>query len=342
MPDNLNGFLSLQDIVKQSIPAEMKCRSNYFLSYKSTPLTCCFVEGVTDKRFWGKYNSEQSSLLLTNMSERINAIAKLRGLRPYTNTKYAIIETCKLYSGSTPSNGSSHGNQSQISVVGIIDRDFDDPLDFYTTRNLFVTDTHDLETLILFTDGTLLHNLDIEISDIDIENAFRLSYQLALFRSFMRTRRREQKSWFSTLSAGSRGVDFTHIFDSYPNISIYNLLEYVNQLNTNENSKLKSADLQSIQMDFMNSKTIKGKYIVSHGWNKKRSYLPSQEEDFWEMVNGHDILEFLQCLNKSLREKYVASYQLNRGFEFAIIDAYTASKITKTDLFKELRKQKIV
>lgn len=224
-----------------------------------------------------------------------------------------------------------------IQLYGMVDLDFDESQDYIRVPHLFVTDTHDLETLMLSTDNELLQKLDqCNIPEEDMNTAYLMAYELGTIKSFIS----DFDYPYSCLSGDSVIIPYGDLFSADGRIILSSLIEYLCQ-NDREASNAKK---QKAKKDkFIKSKQVK-KYFKDDLWKiGKDDFDYHKTNDFWDIVNGHDILRILKYLNADVALQFsTTGTSLDREFESALIDKYDYSKLAQTNMFKKMLKENIV
>ena len=226
-------------------------------------------------------------------------------------------------------------------VYGMIDRDFDDSRLHQKSKKLFITDTHDLETLLLSTDEKLLGKIDkCTISAEDIRVAFFISYQLGVIKNAIID---VCGSYLSVgpLSAGNKDINYGE-FISDRNVSVPALMNY---LNSNIKHRLPAPKLGLYMKKVLSHNSIKKRVDKSGLWKQSpEDFDPSSAEDFWNVVNGHDILAILRLINEDAETAYsnAGGKLLNRDFEVDLIENYDYDCIKSTKIYADMKSEAIV
>ena len=208
-------------------------------------------------------------------------------------------------------------------IFGMVDKDFDesdDPkfADLINKQKLFLTDTHDLETFLLKTDDDVLDDIEV-ITQEDFEDAAFVAYQIGLIKSVDRTLK-------------TPCVDYS---------------EYTKENKIILEEFLRDAKHKIPKQDLIQHKIIKRNF--SNDGNSNNVFnkdMPSDGiesfEDFWNIVNGHDILYLLRLHHDELWQKYGNPFEekagLNRELESALIKKYSYPEFLKekSNLWKNL------
>jgi len=226
-------------------------------------------------------------------------------------------------------------------VFGMIDLDFDNESSQYLKASrLFVTDTHDLETLLLSTDNKLLQRINnCSISESDIRKAMYLAYQIGLLRKVVYDLNKTDLS-LQAIASGAEIV-FSEFLEGF-DVSVRDFVHYINQ---NDSKRITQPNEKKLSDAIIADKRIKKKVDKDGRWKSTlENFETSTYSDFWEVVNGHDILSILRFLNEDAARKYSNSgaYRLNRDFEMDLIDNYDYSNFAKTKVYSKMRAEKVV
>lgn len=283
------------------------------------------VEGRTDQQFIDQYIKPDVLSQIGNCTFR-NMCNGTRG----QNAKRAII---RIVEGSAKFKALLRipPRMQQVEIAGMVDRDFDDPASYARVGDLFITDTHDLETLILSTDQSLLKQLnDCPLSDEDIQRSLFMAYQIGVALPVLHARKIDTRS----ISGGDTCADYNAFFDDKGRISLVRLLQCV------LGSK-KEAEKSLLGM--VRHKVVKLKFDKGYCWKGDfpsfRSNIP---DDLWEKANGHDVLSLIMFHNPNAALKFNAQCRLNRKFEMAIIEGYKKDNFKRTNLFGKMLKRGVV
>ncbi len=225
-------------------------------------------------------------------------------------------------------------------LYGLVDSDFDDIAFAKPTPRLFVTDTHDLETLLLSTDSDLLFKIDgCSIQHGDISNAFFVAYQLALIRKEIENYKNHLN--LQSVKSGSSVIDFSSFVEDCK-ISVPDLIKYIGN---NTPDGVSKSRVQSIVTSVCSCKSLKNKLDNTGRWNQSvQDYLTSLPADFWRVVNGHDILQLLTYYSEDAARSFGESngYSLNRSFELSLIKAYDYKHFKNTNLFEKMNMEGLI
>ena len=297
--------------------AKFKLDYNNYISNKRKLL---IVEGKTDHKFIKSIQNDCVDCLVAAEVFKSNNQFRTKSSEAI-NCKNAIV---KIITGIShyPSPFVKYPDDlDKWDLYGLVDSDFEEFGSVRPTPRLFVTDTHDLETLLLSTDNDLLFRLKgCKIHHDDIARSYCLAYQLAIIRDELYKKNIDIKA----INCGSRQVDFSAFIEDGG----------VSKSKINENTKT-----------FCAHKNIKKRIDTQGCWKQdKNDFSTSFPSRFWNVVNGHDILQLLMYCNKSAKSAYGDSdgYSLYRSFEFELIAVYDYSQFSKTELCEKMNQAKLI
>ena len=324
-----------------TLMANLSFKADYqtFLRKKGEKARLLIVEGATDEKFIKKIINPNVACMIAKKAFFKRPSFGIEKREDAINCKSAIVQLVYGLSR-VPQLISCEGSGNWV-VYGMIDLDYDDEdLDMYrNTNQLFVTDTHDLETLLLSTDNELLQRLKkCTIKEVDIKRAFSASYQIGLVKSLLI----DYYSGInlSALSSGTVNVSYNEFIDDEGMVSINNLVNYV----CNNGNEITSKKAESIIAKILKDKRIKKKTNGEGKWNWLADCFDYVAyDDFWDVVNGHDILSLLKYYNRGVAKAYSGNIlSIDREFEFDLIDNYEYSCLEKTNLYRNMYSNKIV
>lgn len=228
-------------------------------------------------------------------------------------------------------------------VYGIVDRDYDDFEAYTCSRGLYVTDTHDIETLLISTDPAIWSRLEkCEIKQEDITKALFIAYQLAILRNAIR---QIGDVTIRSIKSGSYDVDFSAFVDD-GKIALRKLLDYLNERNKEiaPEAVLSSKDSEKLIQNILKDKQYK-KLLNSEGEFKTsiENFETDKIDNFWIVVDGHDILALIKYINENAAVKYndYTAYSLNRDFEMDLIKSYDHAQFKRTALYSNMLRDKV-
>ena len=299
------------------------------------------VEGITDKNFVSRVQAKcvdcitAATVFSSNAQFRTNAPnITSRNCRNAIVTIISSISYCPSPFIMYPD------DLDKWELYGLVDLDYDEMNQSRPIQRLLVTDTRDLETMILSTDEDLLIRLEkCEISKDEVNKAYFLAYQLAVLRNLLGEYHEEL--CLLNISCGSRQVAFPAFVRDY-RINISDLINYINK----ESGYTVSAFRVKRMIDNISNGKAGKKIIDADGnWKQQlNDFMTSMPPDFWEIVNGHDILQLLLYISANAFMAFNDSqgYSLNRTFELSIIDEYNYSQFEKTILKEKMFKAGLI
>ena len=322
---------AVQDIVNK-LAGAMHMRMD-FNSFSKGEKKLLIVEGQTDERFIRDHLNEDVLCLVANKAFGLN-----NGFdaRQSINHKNAIIHVIYGLSQIPTLIRCPQGSENW-KVYGMIDMDFDEEERFTRTDKLFITDTHDLETLMISTDANLFEKIeDCIIRPEDLKKALFISYQLGKMKQIL-----NGAVSTSPLSRASEQVDYSRFVLTDYRVSLLELIKY---LNSESGGQLNTTKVKKLYDRLCKDKSVK-KMLTKEGiWGKEiNSFDISEIDDIWNTVNGHDILSLLKYLNEDAAYKFRnrSSYHLDREFEIALVEAYDHTKFGDTEICSKMIKENV-
>ena len=216
-------------------------------------------------------------------------------------------------------------------VYGLIDRDWEEVDPYLQLPRLFITDTHDIETLMLSTDRGILGRLGaLSVPEEVRRRALWLAGQMAAFRGAffeegtIRVRELADEEGF---------VDYAAFTDN-GRIVLEKLIGF---LRTRQEERIPPQKL--LRAGKRIAAAMKKQLDPSGTWKEGFESFPAEPDgEFWLRTNGHDILSavcfFLPEARKTFSRK--GWYSLNREFEFALVALYDLGAFAGTDLHEKL------
>lgn len=307
--------------------------------YKKGIKKLLIVEGATDEFFLNHFKGCNVDCIVAKKAFISNNMLRTMPVKN-VNCKNAIINIITGVSYYPSPFIKYKSDFDKCDVYGMVDADYENYEFSRQLQRLFVTDTHDLETLLLWTDQELLLRLkECEIKREEIFDAYYIAYQLSVIRH-------ELFSWRETLcleyiSCGASQVDFS-CFLSGKEISIPKLVEYINSKSI---VKINTSKYKCIVKHVCNSKILKKKINEEGVWSQSVSeFFQNFPNDFWSIVNGHDILQILRYLNESANMSFgkTGEKSLQRSFEMKLIEVYDYKLLNQTEIYKKMMNAGIV
>lgn len=317
------------DAFSKNLVGLLALKANYG-NFEKTQKKLLIVEGSTDKRFLEKIKLDEIKcasidqlFMPANDSERFGFCE---------SHKEAIFEV--VYSLSAiPSLLDVPDGLKDWSIYGMVDRDNDISAAYTRTNTLFVTDTHDLETLILSTDKQVLQRIECLITDEQYGQSLFIAYQIGVIRKGIF----EVDADSPILSAIKAGTDcdFSEFCNSDNRIDLKEMIKILCS-----HYKLKLNKSKKIDKELLSSKQYKSLFNEEGVWKQFFSdFDTSKIPDIWQILNGHDILTALRYLNSEAARKYASNILqsgINRKFENAIIENYDYSKLKDTEMYTKM------
>ena len=300
------------------------------------------VEGSTDKLFYEKKKNNDVSCFSMGDILKARSIIKDSTEKNVSNCKEAIMHT--VYGLNVLPAIIDCKGADNWKVFGIVDRDYEEFSLYSNSKGLFVTDTHDIETLIISSDPEIWDRFeDCEIKKEEIRNALYMAYQIAVLRDSIK----EYSSLtIRFLKAGNGEVNYSSIIDD-GRVSLDSLLTYLNDANKERfpDQVISKKEIEKIKQNILKDKEFK-KIIDKDGFLKTtvESFDINKIENFWLKVDGHDILALMKYYNGKVEQKYQDNngFSINRSFEMDLIKKYDNIKFKSTTLFGDLLKDNLV
>ena len=230
-------------------------------------------------------------------------------------------------------------------IYGMIDADYQDSDTYRNVAKLFVTDTSDLETLILSTDSDLLIRIEkLCLTHEEIKKAFTWAYQFAKVRDAIIEIIPAKDIPVASLLAPSNEIEYSRFISEEGGINILEMLKYMDDMGKLDLSKEK-------MRKFCTNIITKDKYLKKNVdpktfawvWSASRGE-PTAQKDFWNTVKGHTMLNMLKYVSPKAALYYAtpAGDELNRQFEKDLISMYDYSKFYSTSLCKGMLQAELV
>ena len=286
------------------------------------------VEGETDRAFAGRVVQPGVLCLTVNDTQQAREALVPGSARI---SRKLLIQTLLKYLSLSPEFFGLPAGSRLWPVYGLIDRDFDEADPALRISRLFITDTHDIETLMLSTDEGLLSRVEEpEIPGEALRRALYLAGQLAAFR---RAVFEEGTLGTRELKAPDGMIDYA-AFTEGDRIVLERLAAYINSL---RKEKLPPGKLRQATGKI----AARMKKLLDAGgrWKKGFEQFPAEpDEDYWLETGGHDILSavfyFVPEAARVFRKREDCG--LNREFEFALIALYDLRAFRATGLHRKM------
>ena len=290
------------------ILSDMSMKSDYAMYDES--LNFILVEGQTEVTFFSKYKKSKNHFVEINEIVESQKSMRARQEEGTFNNKKAILNIV--------------GNVFNLpflqkkNIFGIVDKDFDKEYPYSQLHSrIFSNDTHDLETMMLDSDGNAACNLrQIKCSKENVSRALYMAYQIGLVKFAV--------SKFRHLRVVSE-IDF-NIYFSDDKLNIKKYISFINR-DLNNDKKVVYADVVKVL------KNMK-KLDKDNNFNFDiKDFCDNISKEVWQIVNGHDFLFILFHIYKVKTTKRKASEDL--------ISAYKIANFENTALFAKMKKAKL-
>ena len=220
-----------------------------------------------------------------------------------------------------------------LNMFGIVDRDDGDEFPKENCERLISNDTTDLETMMLRRDKNLVQDISILSMDSNlIHKAKFMAYQLSLLIGILKKNNlRYERVEFNKVN---------NYFDGYK-LNIFSYLDYVadcqkkyNQdVLTDVNEILKKIETDLIMQGFLDFQTNEKELNFEE-------FLREEPQNFWQIVNGHDLLQIILSLN--IKNENFKNLFKFREFETFLVKNYDLSNFNLEPLCRKMKKYKII
>jgi len=338
----------------------LEIKRDYYERLKRGEARFLLVEGKTDERLFVRnlYNDDvivcavgdifqSQDVLRRNYSSSCQGLGTTEIRKPTTelvNSKNAVIEILSAFHFAPVFNIDA----SSWKVFGVVDSDYSNESETTSLQNLFMTDTHDIETLLLMTDETLLNRiLNGLFSDDDIKKAYYLSYQLAILRTVfyadtyktkIKTLEGEPILLWRTIKTRLRNMQDRTLGSIVIGdaIDVTKLVRYV------YDGILLDNEVMEWSVRYMHDEIMKKHIDANTGKWKEHWDTFQLEEDFYQLTQGHDIARFLRYVTRNRRSDLSYEDQTRiRNMEFLLVDNYCLSCLKKSQLGIDLINNRI-
>ena len=313
----------------------MKCNFQHHIS--NSEKKALIVEGFTDECFVNRV--KQPNVLCFTLR---NVLATRGIMLNSHNEKGLILYLFQRLSNNPDFFGFPKGC-GQWHIYGLIDRDYDDETLNFRLPRLFVTDTHDIETLILSTDSDVLSRINkIVVSAETINWSLFLSCQLACYRQALyRLAGKKQEIDIRNINSPNGTINFSAFVEN-DNIIPEKLIKLIY---ANQGNRLSNEKLNGLTRSILKDKQVKKNLDSSGKWKfKKETFEPADVENLWQQIRGHDILSAICFYNPEIDLVFqnVGKNGINRGFEIELIDKYDLATFVNTDLYQQMKAADLV
>lgn len=294
------------------------------------------VEGKTDIEFWKRILSDD--VFINDVKDYADSVCALLGKS--ANNKFTVIIICEAI------NSEPQSIPDSWIVNGVIDRDFDDQT-YDIAKNLHVTDTHDLETMLIYSDSGVLQNLSIAksygilITNEQANTAKRLSLQMGWVKMACKTLPSKEKQWLLYLPKKQKRNRYRNqektdyaLLNEHGNFDILQFLRTVNNLQLIEDRK-DDEYLRTIMNRLISTSVLKNKITADGKWLDNT--FNDDDIEIWKVINGHDFLGFLKSIVHGAERAYRSNYQADNALEFDLIESYDIKKFDTTRLYRSMR-----
>ena len=310
-------------------------------NYLNNTRKLLLVEGATDREFIAHVKKDSVDCVIADHVFKSNTVLRTTPTERI-NCKNAIVKVIygvsKFKSPFIP----YPNDMDKWDIYGLVDLDCEELSAGVQFPRLFITDTHDLETLLLSTDKDILNRIDnCNISPEEITQAFFMAYQLAEVRNLLNGYYDKESFDLSSISCGSHQVDFSFFVEG----NKINLCNLVNYITKHSEKEYPSTKIKQIIDRLLQSKLVRKKLSTDGVWKQDISGFDIDAiDEYWIIVNGHDILQLIRYYNEDAQNVFMDTpgQALNRAFESNLIEIYDYSKFSHTSLFEKMNSQEII
>ncbi len=296
------------------------------------------VEGASDAEFVGHVKADKVECVIADHVFNSNSALRTTP-QSHVNCKDAIV---MLILGIThfPSPFVIYPDDiDKWDLYGLVDRDCEDLRASNRTPRLFVTDTHDLETLLMSTDSSIWQRIEkCEISAQDVSHAVFIAYQLAKVRELLADYHDNSSFDLQTLFCTSHQVSFSS-FVKDGKVNLKDVIQYVAE---NSEQPLTKPKLRRLTDNLLAEKSVRKRFDADGEWKQELSAFDCRTvDDVWTSVNGHDVLQLIRYYNEDAYFAFhdFGSSALNRAFEFELVAVYDYDCFHGTALCRAMREQ---
>ncbi|MBO5701604.1 MAG: DUF4435 domain-containing protein [Clostridia bacterium] len=294
------------------------------------------VEGSTDEFFVSHVKEDDVETMVAD-----NVFNSEAGFRTspceYVNCKEAITQLIFGISHLPSGFLQLPDSMDKLDIYGLVDRDNDELDTGRPTPRLFVTDTHDLETLMMSTDDELFGKIDgCSITEADVRRAYFAALQLSVCRELLAEYYDDESFDLSVIACGSFRVNFS-AFMQNDKINICDLIKYIAAKSA---SPLPTKKIKQLTEKLLNDKSVKRRFDADGFWKQDSdNFAPDNIDGFWTSVNGHDILQLIQYYNEDAYMRFGShGYSgINRRFENVLLAVYDYSDFSKTSVCEKMK-----
>ena len=323
-----------------------KFKNNLILSYELTKYSkqLVLVEGGLDLRFFDHLNC--GNVVFQSVDDILRSEFMLKENQDIETSedehKNNKVNIKKLFDEAYL-NINLQQMVKELGMIGIVDKDFDDEYPYGRYLKLISNDTHDLETMLLRGDSDLVDKL-IQLSvDMDVITKSKyMAYQLAQVYVVLKKYFTSKNDQVKYHHAKHRQV--FRYFDGV-NLNIKNYVNYITfcyKQNKKDNTKSIMDSPQKLYKELVLAMQ-KENYLNKNGEFRLtyNNFENTEPKDFWQMVNGHDLLQIILYFNIN-NSNFESRLFKKRNFEAFVIDNYNYDKFIKESLYLRMKNFKLL
>ena len=248
-----------------------------------------FVEGRLDNFVFSELKTVDTKIISAGIVNNF-----------YKNTSHGLCNVKKAIADAVAS-ASLDGRYKDFAVYGVIDRDYEDL--FEETDHLFVTDTNDLETLLIKS-GTFTFLMFPSVSQAIIKNIEGFTYQLGCYRQsffeYIKNRKANIRDYIDEELLKQNG---SVLYKSGSDLTLKSL---INVFKKNPKNKFYGGFEEEIVMPIIHA-NLREKAIFDSSNKFVNSIVDFDKEkvhDFWNKAKGHDYINIAESVIPNVKEYY--------------------------------------
>ena len=281
--DNSFDMMSSDRLLNETLFIKSHGDNNAFL----------IVEGDTDKKFYNRFMCDEKYVL------QPDAFSVLLDININGGKKDKVIEAIKIAN-----------KEDREGIVGIVDADFDNLNTVPFVENLYRTDTHDLESMLLKSENSLQNvlnrycNADNLIPDTDISSIQNLLLDISKYIGYALWCSNEWK-WMIDFE----GFPINKFIDEKCDFNLKEACKHLKRKSVDDTLSLETIELEVIQK-------------VSEKW------------DLWQVCRGKEMLRVLaEYIRHNIRSGTYGSDNLREDF----LLAFDSDEFMNTNIYVSMK-----
>lgn len=226
---------------------------------------------------------------------------------------------------------------AKLQIYGLTDSDGMEPDADLPKRLYLISETHDLETLLLKTDRRLLQRIpDITVTEEQLKTACYIAYQLSFVRTFLR-----DTLELSAIDTAGQMPDYNQFVN--PENCRIDLDDAVDYINRNGVDPKRAKNIRKILTGLHKNSDVRKVFAEEDGvfLPSPETFDPDEADGFWTAVNGHDVLRLLTYRLPEVKEKYYRKdrTKLKRSLEAGLVEFYNYRMFARTELYAAMKEE---